>query len=307
MITVIAGGTGSVKLVRGLAALEKNLAVICNVGDNIWIQGLYVCPDIDTMLYGLANLLDKKRGWGIKNDSFNCLDQLKKTGASLWFGLGDRDLSTHLIRTSMIKSGKSLSQVTDFFRKCYSIPTKLIPATDTEMNTTIATPIMGDMHLQEFWVKHKGRPRVTGVKFANAVNAKANPAAMDAINQSQAIIIAPANPVSSIGPTIALPELRRELVRNRHKVIAISPLVGATAVSGPAVKYMRALGLAKSSVGVATYYRDFVSKFIISKQDHDLALQIEALGMLVYETNTMMKEKKDEIRLCSHILKLVEK
>lgn len=307
MITVIAGGTGSVKLVRGLAVLEKNLVVICNVGDNIWTHGLYVCPDIDTILYGLANFLDKKRGWGIKNDSFNCLAQLKKAGISPWFGLGDRDLSTHLLRTSMLKKGKSLSQITNFFRNCYSVATRLIPATDREMTTKIVTHQMGEMHLQEFWVKHMGRPTVTGVKFDNAVIAKPNVAAIDAIKRSQAIIIAPANPVSSIGPTVALRELRKELVRKRDKVIAISPLVGAKAISGPAIKFMRALGLENSSVGVATYYKDFVGKFAISKQDHYLASQIEALGMYVYETNTLMKNKRDEIRLGKRILKLVEK
>jgi LPPG:FO 2-phospho-L-lactate transferase len=166
---------------------------------------------------------------------------------------------------------------------------------------------MGDMHLQEFWVKHKGRPKITGVRYDNAGSATANPAAIDAINQSQAVVIAPANPVSSIGPIVALADLRKELARNRYKVIAISPLIGGKAISGPAVKYMRALGLENSAVGVAKYYRDFVSKFIISKQDHGLALQIEALGMQVYETNTTMKVKRDEVRLGRHILKMVEK
>jgi LPPG:FO 2-phospho-L-lactate transferase len=307
MITVLAGGTGSVKLVRGLAALEKNMTVISNVGDNIWIYGLYVCPDIDTIIYGLANLLDKKRGWGIKDDSFQCLAQLKKIGAPTWFGLGDRDLSTHLLRTSMIRSGKSLSEITDFLRKRYSVTTKLIPVTDKELTTRIVTDRMGEMHLQEFWVKHKGRPKVTGVRYDNAGSATANPAAIDAINQSQAVVIAPANPVSSIGPIVALADLRKELARNRYKVIAISPLIGGKAISGPAVKYMRALGLENSSVGVAKYYRDFVSKFIISKQDRGLALRIEALGMQVYETNTTMKVKRDEVRLGRHLLKMVEK
>jgi LPPG:FO 2-phospho-L-lactate transferase len=307
MITVLAGGTGSVKLVRGLAALEKNMTVISNVGDNIWIYGLYVCPDIDTIIYGLANLLDKKRGWGMKDDSFQCLAQLKKMGAPTWFGLGDRDLSTHLLRTSMIKSGKSLSEITNFFRKRYSVTAQLIPVTDSEVTTRIVTDRMGDMHLQEFWVKHKGRPKITGVRYDNAGSATANPAAIDAINQSQAVVIAPANPVSSIGPIVALADLRKELAQNRYKVIAISPLIGGKAISGPAVKYMRALGLENSAVGVAKYYRDFVSKFIISKQDHGLALQIEALGMQVYETNTTMKVKRDEVRLGRHILKMVEK
>ncbi|MDQ3884138.1 MAG: 2-phospho-L-lactate transferase [Thermoproteota archaeon] len=307
MITVLAGGTGSVKLVRALAALEEDIAVICNVGDNIWIYGLYICPDIDTIIYGLANLLDTKRGWGMKGDSFQCLAQLRKMGLPTWFRLGDRDLSTHLVRTSMIKSGKSLSEITDFFRKQYSINIKLIPVTDTEITTRIVTDRIGDIHLQEFWVKYKGRPKVTNVRYDGADNATANPAAINAISKSQAVVIAPANPISSIGPILALANLRKELALNRYKVIAISPLIGGKAVSGPAVKYMRALGLKNSSLGVAIYYRDFVSRFLISKQDHRLAPKIQALGMQVNETNTLMKAKRDEVRLGRLLLKLIEK
>jgi LPPG:FO 2-phospho-L-lactate transferase len=306
-ITVLAGGTGSIKLVRGLAAIEKDIDVISNVGDNIWIHGLYVCPDIDTIIYGLANLLDQKRGWGIKGDSFQCLAQLKRIGAPTWFGLGDRDLAIHLLRTSMMKNGKSLSEITNFFRNCYSVRAQLIPATDKEVTTNIATSTRGDMHLQEFWVKHKGRPKVTGVRYDNANRARANPAAIEAIKRCQAVVIAPANPVSSIGPIVALADLRKELAQNRDKVIAISPLIGRKAVSGPAVKYMRAMGLEASSVGVAKYYRDFVSKFIISREDHSMKLQIEALDMQVYETNITMRARRDEIRLSRRLLKLVEK
>jgi LPPG:FO 2-phospho-L-lactate transferase len=307
-ISVLAGGTGSIKLVRGLATIKKeDIVVICNVGDNIWMHGLYVCPDIDTITYGLANMLDQKRGWGIKGDSFQCLAQMKKIGAPTWFGLGDKDLAIHLLRTSMMKDGKSLSEITDFFRKCYSISAQLIPATDKELTTIIATSTRGDMHLQEFWVKHKGRPTVTGVRYDNASRATANTAAIEAIKQCRAVVIAPANPVSSIGPIMALSDLRKELMQNREKVIAISPLIGRKAVSGPAIKYMKALGLENSSVGVAKYYRDFVSKFIISMEDHSMKLQIEALDMEVYETNITMKARTDEVRLGRHILKLVEK
>ncbi|HEX6281971.1 MAG TPA: 2-phospho-L-lactate transferase [Nitrososphaera sp.] len=306
-ITVLAGGTGSIKLVRGLAAIEKDIDVISNVGDNIWIHGLYICPDIDTIIYGLANLLDQKRGWGIKGDSFQCLAQLKRIGAPTWFGLGDRDLAIHLLRTNMMKNGKSLSEITNFFRNSYSVRAQLIPATDKEVTTNIATSTRGDMHLQEFWVKHKGRPKVTGVRYDNANRARANPAAIDAIKRCQAVVIAPANPVSSIGPIVALADLRKELAQNRDKVIAISPLIGRKAVSGPAVKYMRAMGLEASSVGVAKYYRDFVSKFIISREDHSMKLQIEALDMQVYETNITMRARRDEIRLSRRLLKLVEK
>lgn len=306
-ITVLAGGTGSIKLVRGLAAIEKDIDVISNVGDNIWIHGLYICPDIDTIIYGLANLLDVKRGWGIKGDSFQCLAQLKRIGAPTWFGLGDRDLAIHLVRTSMMKNGMSLSEITNFFRNSYSVRAQLIPATDKEVTTNIATSTRGDMHLQEFWVKHKGRPKVTGVRYDNANRARANPAAIDAIKRCQAVVIAPANPVSSIGPIVALADLRKELAQNRDKIIAISPLIGRKAVSGPAEKYMRAMGLESSSVGVAKYYRDFVSKFIISREDHSMKLQIEALDMQVYETNITMRARRDEIRLSRRLLKLVEK
>ncbi|MDQ3977634.1 MAG: 2-phospho-L-lactate transferase [Thermoproteota archaeon] len=305
-IAVLAGGTGSIKLVRGLAAIEKDLVVICNVGDNMWIHGLYVCPDIDTIIYGLANMLDQKRGWGIKGDSFQCLAQMRKIGAPSWFALGDKDLATHLIRTSMIKDGKSLSEITSFFRKRYFISAQLIPATDREMTTSIVTTSRGDMHLQEFWVKHKGRPTVRGIRYDNASRATANPAVIAAIKRCRAVVIAPANPVSSIGPIVALSDLRKELAQNRDKVIAISPLIGRKALSGPAVKYMRALGLESSSVGVAKHYRDFVSKFIISRKDHRMKLQIEALGMQVYETNITMKARSDEVRLGMHLLKMVE-
>jgi LPPG:FO 2-phospho-L-lactate transferase len=252
-------------------------------------------------------MLDQKRGWGIKGDSFQCLAQMKKIGAPTWFGLGDKDLAIHLLRTSMMKDGKSLSEITNFFRKCYSISAQLIPATDKELTTIIVTSTRGDMHLQEFWVKHKGRPTVTGVRYDNASRATANTAAIEAIKQCRAVVIAPANPVSSIGPIMALSELRKELMQKREKVIAISPLIGRKAVSGPAIKYMKALGLENSSVGVAKYYRDFVSKFIISMEDHSMKLQINALDMQVYETNIMMKARTDEVRLGRHILKLVEK
>ena len=306
MITVLAGGTGSVKLVRGLARLVRNMTVISNVGDNIWLYGLYVCPDIDTIIYGLAGLLDERRGWGVKGDSFECLAQLRKLGAPAWFSLGDRDIATHLLRTSMIKAGKSLSDITGLMREQYSIAAKIIPATDSEVTTRVMTS-SGEMHLQEFWVKHKGTPKVIGVSYNGAEKAAACRDAIDAIRHSDAVIVAPANPVSSIGPIIALDDLRKELVQIRAKVMAISPLIGKKAVSGPAVKYMKALGLESSPVGVAQYYRDFVGTFLISKNDHRLAPGIEALDMEVYKTNITMKTRQDELRLARHILSKIKK
>jgi len=306
LITVLAGGTGSVKLVRGLSRSAKDVTVISNVGDNIWLYGLYVCPDIDTIIYGLAGVLDEQRGWGIRGDSFECLAQMKKLGAPAWFLLGDRDIATHLLRTSMIKAGESLSEATGWMRDRYSVAARVVPATDSEVTTRIITG-KGEMHLQEFWVKHRGMPKVTGIRYEGADKAMANHDAIGAIRQSEMVVIAPANPMSSIGPTVALADLRKELAQNREKVVAVSPLIGEKAVSGPAVKYMKALGLESSPVGVAQYYRDFVSKFVISKGDHRLSSEIEALGMQVYETNITMKSRQDEARLGSYILNKIRK
>ena len=306
MITVLAGGTGSVKLVRGLARSARDMTVISNVGDNIWLHGLYVCPDIDTIIYGLGGVLDENRGWGIRGDSFECLAQLKRLGAPTWFSLGDRDIATHVLRTDMIRAGKGLSEITVWMRDRYSVAARVIPATDSEVTTRIMTG-SGEMHLQEFWVKHKGAPRVTGVRYDGADKAMPNRDAIGAIRQSVAVIIAPANPVSSIGPIVALAGLRKELVRNKKKVLVVSPLIGEKAVSGPAVKYMKALGIESSPVGVAQYYRDFDGAFIISKDDHYLARRIEDLGMQVYETNITMKSRQDEVRLGRYIMSKIRK
>jgi LPPG:FO 2-phospho-L-lactate transferase len=305
LITVLAGGTGSVKLVRGIAAALKtdDMNVICNVGDNIWIYGLYVCPDIDTITYGLAGLLDRHRGWGVMGDSFKCIEQLKRIGVASWFGLGDRDLATHLLRTNMMKEGMSLSEVTDWMRNQYSVAARIVPATDQQVSTKIRTN-KGEMHLQEFWVRQRGRPKVTGVRYDGAEKAAGSRIAIEVIKQSDVVIVAPANPISSIGPIVALAPIKKELAKKRDKVTAVSPLVGDKAVSGPAAKYMKALKLEISPVGVARYYRDWVGTFVISKSDHGMAATIQALGMEVYETNITMKSSQDEVRLGRYLLNI---
>jgi LPPG:FO 2-phospho-L-lactate transferase len=301
LITIVAGGTGSVKLVRGFAALTDDITVIANVGDNIWIHGLYVCPDVDTIVYGLAGLLDEKRGWGIRNDTFECLAFLRKLGEPSWFSLGDRDFATHIFRTDLLRRGRTLSAITELARKKYSIGPKIIPATDDEVSTIISTG-RGKMHLQEFWVKHRARPRVSGIEFKGSDAAAANPEAVDAIERSDVVVIAPGNPVSSIGPTIALAGIRKALERKRGSVVAISPLIGGRAISGPAAKYMSALGLQISPVGVATYYRSLIGNFVMSNLDHSLAPEIQSLDIDVYETDISMKDRRGEKRMARYLL-----
>jgi LPPG:FO 2-phospho-L-lactate transferase len=302
LITVLAGGTGSVKLVRGLASLTKDLVVISNVGDNIWLHGLYVCPDIDTVIYGLADMLDTRQGWGVKNDSFGFLSQMELLGEQMWFKIGDRDLATHLLRTNMLKNGKNLSEITDWMRSKYGLAPKIIPATDNQMETKIITD-RGEMHIQEFWVKFRGEPNVLNIVYSGADRSRVNPKAIDALKRSKIVVIAPANPITSIGPILAIKGIRKELIVQKKKIIAVSPMIGNEAISGPAAKYLKALNLQNSPIGVAQYYSDFVSKFIISTSDSRLSTDVNRLGIKLFKTDIIMSNDDDEIRLASYLMK----
>jgi LPPG:FO 2-phospho-L-lactate transferase len=305
LITVLAGGTGSIKLIRGLASQTRDLTIISNVGDNIWLYGLYICPDIDTVIYGLADTLDEQQGWGVKNDSFAFLQQIRMLGEQTWFKVGDRDLATHVIRTNMLKSGKNLSEITEWMRIKYGISSKIIPATDSPIETKILTN-KGEMHIQEFWVKYRGEPKVREVLYKGSEKATINPQIIRTIKESEMVVIAPANPITSIAPILTIKVLRKNLIEERKKIVAISPLIGDKAISGPAVKYMKAMKLQISPVGIADYYSDFISKFIISPTDYNLSSRIQNLGLKIYQTNILMKNKNDEIRLASYLIRYIK-
>jgi LPPG:FO 2-phospho-L-lactate transferase len=303
LITVLAGGTGSVKIIRGFSSRqEEELTVVSNVGDNIWLHGLYVCPDIDTVLYGLAGILSS-RGWGIEADSFSFLDQMEKLQQEVWFKLGDRDIATHLLRTAMIRQGRKLSEITDWIRKKYSVSTKIYPATDSELETIIITD-RRPMHIQEFWVKYHGDPQVTDIRYNGAENATANPELTNSLKNSDLIVIAPGNPVSSINPILMVKEIREQLKKLRQKVVAVSPLIGESAISGPAIKFMKAMKLTDSAFGVANFYSDIVGNFVIDSRDSIISSKIESLDMNVFHTDIVMRDLIDEIRLSSFIKSL---
>jgi len=304
MITILAGGTGSVKLVRGLASQQNDVNVVCNVGDNYWLYGLYICPDIDTIIYGLADLLDQERGWGIKNDTFNFLRQMEVYGEETWFRIGDRDAATHLMRTNMLKNGKNLSDITKWMCEKFAVSAKIIPVTDNSVETRITTE-KGDLHLQEFWVKHRGKDKVEGIQYIGAEKARPNPEAINAIHDSDMIIIAPANPLTSIGPMLQIKGIRKELSKIKKKVIAVSPLIGEKAISGPAADYMAAAGIEVNVYGLAKMYSDVCSNMIIDTKDRIHSKKIQNFDMKVYETKILMKTKEAEDALASFILKQV--
>ena len=304
MITILAGGTGSVKLVRGFVSQVDKVNVISNVGDNYWLYGMYVCPDIDTIIYGLADLLDYEKGWGIKKDTFGFLRQMEILGEDTWFRIGDRDTAVHLTRTNMLKNGQNLSSITKWLCEKFAVNTKIIPVTDNTIETRV-TSNNEELHLQEYWVKHRGTGDVEGIQYIGADKARPNPDAISAIQDSSIVVIAPGNPLTSIGPMLQIKGLRKELHKNKRKVVAVSPFIGSKAFSGPAVKYMQAAGIETSAYGIAQMYADVISKIVIDTKDSKLKSKIESLDIKTYDTSITMKNKQSEDALASFILKQV--
>jgi len=302
LITILAGGSGSVKIVRGFASQRTDINVVTNVGDNYWLYGMYICPDIDTITYGLADLLDHDKGWGIKKDTFGFLRQMEIFGEETWFRIGDRDTATHLTRTNMLKNGKSLSYITKWMCEKLSIEIKILPVTDNTIETRIITD-RGDLHLQEFWVKHRGLDEVKGIEYQGAEKVRPNPDAMNAIHDSNLIVIAPGNPLTSIGPMLAIKGIRKELAKKKTKVVAISPIIGNSAISGPTGKYMEAAGIEVSALGVAKMYADVCSNIIIDTKDRMQTKKIESLNINVHDTKIRMTTKQSEAALAASILK----
>ncbi len=302
MITILAGGTGSIKMVRGFAAHDQEVTVISNVGDNYWLYGMYVCPDIDTIIYGLSGILDEEKGWGVKKDTNNFLRQMEVFGEETWFRVGDRDAATHVTRTNMLKNGKNLSDITQWMCEKFAVESKVIPITDNTVETRI-TSNGEDLHLQEFWVKHRGRGNIEGIQYVGADKARPNPDAISAIQDAELVVIAPGNPLTSIGPMMGIKGVRKELTKNKKKVVAVSPLIGNKAFSGPADKYLEAAGIEVSVFGLAQMYADVCSKMVIDTKDKAQASKIQGLDIQVFDTKIKMQNKMAEEALAGFILK----
>ena len=267
MITILAGGTGSIKLVRGIYKECKDIAVVTNVADNFWFYGLYVCPDIDTIIYGLCDRLDKKKGWGLEGDTFNFLKHLKEIGEESWFGIGDKDLTTHVIRTKMLKEGKKLSEITDFFVNKYNIPVRIIPASDDHYETHIITKDNKEIHLQEFWIKYKGSVPILDVIHKNIEKAQTAESVKKTLENSKLIVFAPGNPITSIGSIIKIKSFDKIIKALKKKVVVISPFVSNKAISGPSEIYMKAKNIEPTTNGLVNFYSEFTNDMVFSKKD----------------------------------------
>ncbi len=306
MITVLTGGTGGAKFVWGLAQAlpPEQLTVIVNTGDDLHWWGLHVSPDLDSVMYALAGKLSGERGWGYDGDSFRCLDQMRSLGAEAWFQLGDLDLATHLRRTRLLSSGRSLTEATAELCRAMGVKVRLLPMSDDPVQTMVSTPD-GDLTFQEYFVRERWKPPFIDVKFAGAEKASTAPGVLQSIIHSELVLIAPSNPVTSIGPILAVPGVRDALKCSTAQVIAVSPIVGNAAVSGPAGAMLKMRGFDVSAAGVARVYSDFLDVLIADTQDEETRPQIEAANLQATYTNTIMKSDEDKLALAQFALSSV--
>lgn len=297
-VTCLAGGVGAARFLQGLVKImpQENLTVIVNTGDDIELYGLHISPDPDIVMYTLAGLVDKEKGWGIQGDTFNFLDMLQQYGLETWFKLGDRDLATHIYRTQLLRDGGLLSEVTQKLCKALRLKVKILPVTNQKIAPQIITDA-GKMHFEEYFVKRGATDRVLNVVFEGVESTQPAPDIIESIQDADGIIVCPSNPVVSIGPILAVNKVRKALKETSARVAAISPIVGGATIKGPADKLMRGLGLEVSAYSVAFLYRDFLDVFILDDVDKAEKEKIEKLGVKAITANTVMRSLQDKVDL----------
>ncbi len=297
---ILSGGTGTPKLLVGLKRVfdeEEELNIIVNTAEDVWISGNLVCPDIDSVIYALAGVIDEKKWWGIRDDGFVTHTALKKLNHDERLMLGDRDRATHIIRSEVLRQGKRLTDTTALLARSFGIPAKIkiLPMTDEPgaVSTRIHTP-EGELHFQDFWVSKKGEPEVSDVSFDGITDVKPSEEVMNVLKSGseEVVLIGPSNPITSIGPILSLEGVREQLKRKR--VVAISPIVGNEPVSGPAGKFMQAKGFEVSPYGVFKCYEDFLDVLIIDTEDECL---VEDEGVDVFKTNIIIRNAESSEKL----------
>jgi len=306
MIVVLTGGTGGAKFVEGLRQVTsvEDLTFIVNTGDDLEWWGLYVSPDLDSITYAMAGLLSRERGWGVKGDTFYCLQAMGELDEPIWFHVGDRDLAIHLVRSRLLAQGKTLTEVTTEICRKLGVQARVLPMSNSRVETRVTTPV-GELSFQEYFVQRWYQDPVNSVRFAGASEAEPAPGVIEAIRSASTVILAPSNPVTSIGPILAVPGIRAALRETPARVAAISPLVGSAAVSGPAGVLMAAQGLPVSIAGLAQAYGDFVDILIADLRDQKAATQLDRPGLRVHCTNIVMKTLENKTKLARTVLALL--
>lgn len=294
-IAVLSGGTGTPKLIDGLRHVlsPESLAIVVNTAEDLWVSNGYISPDVDSVLYTLADWIDRERWWGIGGDTYITHDLLAHMGFDEGMNVGDRDRATHLLRAIFLRSGMRFTEATFEIARRMGVEHAVVPMTDYSVKTIVSTP-QGDIHFQDFWVRQRGEPEVLDVRFEGEL--KPSPEAIDVIELADYVVIGPSNPITSIGPILALEGIR-ELLREKT-VLAVSPLVGGKPVSGPAGKLMKAKGYEVSPRGLAKCYEDFLDILILDESDETTSIP----GISVMETNIMIDNTETSINLAKTII-----
>lgn len=303
MILALSGGTGGSKMVDGLAQVrgQGSLVVVVNTGDDADFYGLRVCPDLDICTYVLAGVV-AERGWGYADDSFRCLEGLATYGREAWFGLGDRDLATHLHRTLRMGEGASLTQITAEICARLGVEATILPMSDDPVRTRITTPA-GPRSFQEYLVKHGAAEEIDSIEMVGIETARPAPGLLEAIAAAQAIVICPSSPIVSIGTILAVPGVRGALAARRDRCVAVSPIVGGRPVEGPAHRFLAGAGYSECSAAqMARIYADVAGTFVLDARDQDEQEAIAALGVRPVLTDVLMPDRPARARLASDVL-----
>ncbi len=301
-ITALAGGVGGARLADGLAQAlpPENLTVIVNVGDDFEHLGLYICPDLDTVCYTLAGLANPETGWGRQDETWLALESIKRLGGPDWFGLGDRDLGLHLERTRRLRLNQPLSEITRHFCKSLGVAPTVLPVTDDSAPTWVYTVDVGEISFQEYFVKRKCEPQVSGFRFAGAEQAHPAPGVIEALREADLVVICPSNPWVSVDPILAIPGVCAAL--REATLVAVSPIIGGRTVKGPAAKMYAELGIQPSALAVAKHYDGLLAGFVLDQVDTDQAEDVRAMGVSPFVTDTIMKTREDRRRLAQEVL-----
>jgi LPPG:FO 2-phospho-L-lactate transferase len=307
MIVVLAGGVGGAKFLDGLSRVmsDEELVIVGNTGDDLEFLGLHISPDLDTIMYTLAGLVDEERGWGLKGDTFSFLNMLQLYGSETWFRIGDKDLATHVLRASLLERGLTLSEVMERLCESLEVKQQILPATDDLVRTRIDSD-EGLLDFQEYFVKRKFDVNVKNVIFEGSEYARPNLKVLEALRKSRGILFAPSNPIVSIGCMLSIPGLRDAIENSQARRLAISPLIAGKPVRGPADRIMRGLGIDPSVFGLASIYRGLIDTLIIDKADSRLRDRIEGLGIQAIITDILMGSLQSKIGLAELALRTLE-
>jgi LPPG:FO 2-phospho-L-lactate transferase len=304
-VAALAGGVGAGKFLRGLVRVvePEDVTAIVNTGDDIVVHGLHVSPDLDSVTYWLAGLMDRDRGWGRAAETFRATGALRDLGAEgAWFGVGDLDLATHLYRTPRLRAGRRLSQATDDLRRALGVRTTILPMSDDRMTTRVEAlgenGEMLDLHFQEYWVLRGAADEVKAVRFEGAERAEPAPGVIEALAGADAVLLCPSNPVVSIGPILSVPGVREAVASRRQVAVGVSPIVGGAPVRGMADRLLPVLGVEVSAAGVAGHYGpDLIGGWVLDDVDADDRGRVEALGIRTAVTDTIMADDEAAERL----------